>query len=210
MNMSSDTMSDAACGDAEAIQDGERPRGRIPKGHWAYVRGLYEVKGLTFKEIGDEYGCTPSAVFYVVKQAQRQDLEPTLDMPTQEASNEINRIMRQAKATDGWAKSKVHQVIAKPAQPSQVELMAQQANDMLQDEKARRLFDASSETILGYVGFMSEPTEANRQRAKDSLHSLRRAVAGLELAIETKPLQQPKAETAFDEQSVRPLMPEVA
>ena len=59
----------------------EKIRGRIPKSAWGYVRGQYEIAGLTYEEIGQEFNCTPSAVFYVVKQATLREIAPTLERP---------------------------------------------------------------------------------------------------------------------------------
>ncbi len=157
----------------------EKIRGRIPKAAWAYVRGQYELAGRTYEDIGNEFNSTPSAVFYVVKQARDRGIEPSLEKPSDE-------IMQAAR---GSSEPRVVRVKSEaPSQPSAVEQMAQQANAMLTNETCKRLFDATSDTIVSFVGFEGEPTEMSKKMVKESLHAVRRALASLELKVEMMPL----------------------
>lgn len=155
----------------------DKIRGRIPKSAWAYVRGQYELAGRTYEDIGNEFNSTPSAVFYVVKQARDRGVEPTLEKPSEE-------VMQAARGSSEPrpARSKAE------AAPSVVEQMAQQANAMLTNEGCKRLFDATSDTIVSFVGFEAEPNEQGKKLVKEALHAVRRALASLELKVEMTPL----------------------
>jgi len=192
----------------------DKVRGRIPKGAWSYVRGQYELAGRTYQEIGDEFNCTPSAVFYVVKQARDREIEPSLERPSEDmmraarAGEKVTgektageKISERATNDFSWASRKVRDVTA-PAQPSQVEKMAEQANAMLTNETCKRLFDATSNTIVSFVGFEAAPDNNSKKMAKDAIHEVRRALASLELKIEMMPLSAPQA--------TAPRMPEIA
>jgi len=189
----SDFDNQAAC--AAELSDSDKIRGRIPKHAWGYVRGQYELKNRTYEEIGKEFNCTPSAVFYVVKQATLREIEATLELPADEtAKAEINRIMAKSKATTSWtARQGTPVQSVAPKAPSQVELMAQQANAMLEDEHCKRLFDATSKTIVDYVGFKAAPDDDAKKAFKDALHELRRSIASIELKVEMMPAQAPAA-----------------
>ncbi len=165
----------------------EKIRGRIPKSAWGYVRGQYEQAGRTYEDIGNEFNSTPSAVFYVVKQARDRGVEPSLEKPSDE-------VMQAARGTSEPRPSRVRPELAND-QPSVVEQMAQQANAMLTNETCKRLFDATSDTIVSYVGFEAEPNESGKKLVKEALHAVRRALASLELKIETMPMVAPTMAT---------------
>ena len=181
----------------------EKIRGRIPKSAWGYVRGQYEIAGLTYEEIGQEFNCTPSAVFYVVKQATLREIAPTLERPEPSLSETANNAA--AVRDHQWATRKVREVTAPaPAKPSQVELMAQQAQSLLEDETCKRLFDAASKVIMEFTAMRAGPDDTAKKQAKEALHELRRAAASVELKIETTP-------NASSPTSVRPVRaPELA
>lgn len=167
----------------------EKIRGRIPKSAWGYVRGQYEIAGLTYEEIGQEFNCTPSAVFYVVKQAALREIPPTLERPSPSLSETATH-MAAIDRDNQWAARKVREVTQQqpaPHKPSQVELMAQQAESLLEDETCKRLFDAASKVIMEFTAMRAGPDETAKKQAKDALHELRRAAASVELKIETTP-----------------------
>lgn len=173
----------------EADSQSEKIRGRIPKAAWGYVRGQYELAEKTYEEIGREFNCTPSAVFYVVKQARDREIPATLDRPSDDvlaAARSAERAMDKAKDEFSWASRKVRDITT-PRAPSQVEQMAEQANAWLSDEGCKRLFDASSNVIVGFNGFKAAPDESGRKLVKDAIHETRRALASLELKIEMTP-----------------------
>lgn len=168
----------------------DKVRGRIPRADWGYVLGQYRMAERTLQSIGDEYGAKPSAIHYVVKQAGKLadegNLEPTLEKPEgneAEASAAMKRAISKARASSEWSIRRVQEVAA-PPKPSQVELMAQQANAMLEDENCKRLFDATSKTIIDYVAFKAGPEASAKDEFKKSLHDLRRAIASIELKVE--------------------------
>jgi hypothetical protein len=160
-------------------KNSDKIRGRIPKSAWAYVRGQYELAGRTYEDIGNEFNSTPSAVFYVVKQARDRGVEPSLEKPSEE-------VMQAARGSlePRVARSRSES----PAKSSAVEQMAQQANAMLTNETCKRLFDATSDTIVSFVGFEAEPNEQGKKLVKEALHAVRRAMASLELKVEMMPL----------------------
>lgn len=171
----------------------KKPRARIPRSDWGYVLGQSRIAGRTLQSIGDEYGAEPSAIHYVVKKAselaEKGDLQPTLEKPQyseQEAAAAAERAISKARRSNDWAARRIQETTA-PAQPSQVELMAKQANAMLEDEHCKRLFDATSKTIVDYVAFKAGPEASAKQQFKDALHELRRAIASIELKIELAP-----------------------
>jgi hypothetical protein len=168
----------------------EKIRGRIPKAAWGYVRGQYELAEKTYEEIGREFNCTPSAVFYVVKQARDREIPATLERPTDDvlaAARSSEATLDKAKDNFRWASQKVREVTA-PRAPSQVEQMAEQATAWLSDEGCKRLFDASSNVIVGFNGFKATPDESGKKLVKDAIHETRRALASLELKIEMMPV----------------------
>ncbi len=205
-------MSDFDTQDARVtdLSDSDKARGRIPKHAWGYVRGQYELANRTYEEIGKEFNCTPSAVFYVVKQASIRAIEPTLELPKDDtAKAEINRIMANSKATSQWAARKVETVV-EPKGPSQVELMAQQANAMLEDEHCKRLFAATSKTIVDYVAFKAAPEEAAKKEFKEAMHELRRALASIELKVEMAQVAPARQQVAANSSAPQQRLPEMA
>ena len=172
-------------------------RGRIPRSDWAYVLGQSKLVGRTLESIGNEYGAKPSAIHYVVKQAgllaADGKLEPTLEKPaTQEASAAMHEAISKARRSSQWSAKRIEDVVKAP---SQVELMAQQANAMLEDETCKRLFDATSKTIVDYVAFKAGPADSAKKEFKDALHELRRAIASIELKVEMTPAAKPVLES---------------
>lgn len=183
-------MSDSDTQDTHAIAGDDKIRGRIPRSDWGYVLGQ-KLAGRTLKSIGDEYGAEPSAIHYVVKKAhelaQDNKLTPSMEKPEPtEASAAMQAAISKARKSSEWSIRKVQEV-AEPAKPSQVELMAQQANAMLEDENCKRLFDATSKTIVDYVAFKAAPDDGAKKEFKDALHELRRAIASIELKVEMAP-----------------------
>lgn len=178
--------------------DSDKTRGRIPKTHWAYILGQRRLTTRTLQSIADDYGANASAVHYVVRMAEEKaakgELVPTLEMPTEEATSEINRIMRNAKqgpakpATEAWAANK-----AKDATTPQV---PSQTDTMLEDPHCKRLFDAAAKAILDYNAFKANPVEETKANLKESLHGTHRALASIELKVEMTATNKPAAAPA--------------
>lgn len=195
-----DGLNTSAMQDSTEAKNGKKVRGRIQNAEWGYVLYQYKNNKRTYEEIGDEFGCTPSAVFYVVKQAELRGVEPVAERPVisaNEGARAINRISQNSQ----WAANKVRAAVANeqpaaPARPSQVDMMAEKAKAMLEDEVAQRVFDRMSKLLISWNDFKSEPTAASKQVVKDSVKEALRAASAMELKVELTPVnqQQPAAQ----------------
>jgi hypothetical protein len=167
--------------------DKDKIRGRIPRQAWAYVRGLYELKGLTYEQIGNMYNSTPSAVFYVVQQARKLEMEPTLTAPTaEELQTPVKRPRKRRTDTLAWARAAVKR-------PAISEASAEQAQAILADPTAKRVFETTSKLLLDYTAWNEQPSDASENTLKESVREALRAISKIEITIATRPKAQANA-----------------
>ncbi len=166
---------------SSADQDGGKIRGRIPRQAWAYVRGLYELLGMTYEQIGDMYNSTPSAVFYVVQQARKNEIEPTTEAPTAEMLQmRVKRPRRRNKDSLAWARAAVSQAALS-------EQANAQANAILEDPNAKRVFDTTSKLLLDFAAWKDGAAGDVEARLKESIREALRSISKIEIMIATQP-----------------------
>jgi hypothetical protein len=170
--------------------DKDKIRGRIPRQAWAYVRGLYELKGLTYEQIGNMYNSTPSAVFYVVQQARKLEMEPTLTAPTaEELQTPVKRPRKRRTDTLAWARA----AVKRPANPGISDASAEQAQAILADPTAKRVFETTSKLLLDYTAWNEQPSDDSEATLKEAVREALRAISKIEITIATRPKAQANA-----------------
>ena len=188
----------APAGDANA----KRPRGRIPRGAWGYVLGLYDQANETLKMIGDRFGVEPSAVHYVLRQAREKGLEPTLTAPSSDLMATPRRLIdgrqmpREKKAQQASAPASVTASAIRIVEPQPtVDLAMAEAS---RSPLAKRVMDSSAEIINAILHFEKDPTRENSHKLDEARKTGLRAMAAIEIWLHqmnaTLQVKQPKME----------------
>lgn len=175
----------------------DKIRGRIPKFAWGYVRGQYEIAKRTYEDIGNEFNCTPSAVFYVVKQARDRDIPATLDAPDA-TKLEAQRTAQRARAALDRVVANANREFAqkhadiKPAPAPQPDPLSQLDNFPL----TKRYLTAAGEAGKLLMAWETDRSEANWLAMEEKMKEVRKADAAVQIARYQKPATPPAAPSA--------------
>lgn len=158
----------------------DKIRGRIPKFAWGYVRGQYEIAKRTYEDIGNEFNCTPSAVFYVVKQARDRDIPATLEAPDASQPIQNTTALRARAALDRVVANANRAFVQKQAevQPPPPDPMAQ----LDKYPMTKRYLTAAGEVGKLIMAWEADRTEANWQAMEDKMKDVRKADAAIQIA----------------------------
>lgn len=164
-----------------AEEDGaDKIRGRIPKFAWGYVRGQYELARRTYEDIGTEFNCTPSAVFYVVKQARDRDIPATLETPDP-SRMEAQRTAHRARAALDRVVANANREFAQKQQ----EVKAPAPDPMAQLDNfplTKRYLTAAGEAGKLIMAWEADRSEANWLAMEEKMKQVRKADAGIQIA----------------------------
>lgn len=181
---------------------GRRKRGRIPQDAWPRILARQQ-RGDTLGEIAREFGCTPSAVSYVIKKAESAGIEPDLRQAGPINNGYTAHVDDSAKPAAAESQAdkeptdndQADQRVSEVPQKPRAETTAAQAPvpDPV-DEIEARLREITSEAAVTYRAWHSEPTEANAEALSALMHKMRRVLARLDInmAASVQKTHQPK------------------
>lgn len=169
---------------ADSSETGRRSRGRIPKTDWPVIVGRYR-NGDTLAVIANDYGCTPSAISYVIRKAEQAGVEPAEEdtVDDQDTGPKTAPAAEAAPAQTPANEPAPRKADDKPA-ASPVKAAAESGLEPI-DETEARLRKAARALLKHYRdwrGSSDQPVE-NRAKLGTALHDLRKVMARIDMDI---------------------------